>query len=253
MIAFALALSVAAQGFTRARTYHEELEPTTGLLTEGPCDPYHLALARALLTGWGERRCQVLAIPSFEAEWCIHLDFDPDPREGLDPSRVRASPRLVLRRMSKHLWSEMMDELHKTAVDGATRLDDESMTAALTRLSVPVHERIALISTETAEALDAVWSGMLQRTRHPDEATCGNDGTTYHVAHWQIGIGYRAAETWSPDEGTRAAALIGLAERMARLAEAPGPECRELEDELLASARSLLEGIRRAEEQERRR
>jgi hypothetical protein len=40
---------------------------------------------------------------------------------------------------------------------------------------------------------------------------------------------------------------------MARLAEAPGPECRELEDELLASARSLLEGIPRAEEQERRR
>jgi hypothetical protein len=98
----------------------------------------------------------------------------------------------------------------------------------------------ASISDRSADLLEDVWWQMLGRTRYPVEPEQGLDGTSYRVAHWRTGVGFRSGETWSPEDGTRTKALVSLAEHMAAFAQAPTPEG----DAALGSeAQSLLERL----------
>jgi hypothetical protein len=98
------------------------------------------------------------------------------------------------------------------------------------------------------ETLEQVWSRMLGRVRYPEVMRRGKDGENYYVSHWDWQAGPRCGETWSPNEGTRVAALIELGENLAEIAQAPPPSRAPLETALLARARALLDRLDREPE-----
>jgi len=235
----ALAASMVLISSGRQPEVHDDLVPCTGVFSwvEAPM-PYFLAVRKALIGEHAYRKCQIVAIPSFHREWGVYLLRD---ERATDPT-----PTVVLKRLKASLWHEMSRELSENSIDRSISTRDEEQAAAIRRLSVEVDQFTVPVSEETADLLESVWEGMLDRVRYPQEKRSGNDGTTYYVAHFRPGS-YRSGETWSPEEGTRTAALVQIGNAMAALAEAAPPERHAREGDVVAAALSLkerLEGLR---------
>jgi len=73
-----------------------------------------------------------------------------------------------------------------------------------------------------------------------DVISDGGRKSTYHVAHWVVGTGFRSGQTWSPDTDSRPGALVHLAEQMSGLAQKPAAE---REDRLRQDAQKLLDRL----------
>jgi hypothetical protein len=214
----------------------EDLEPATDLFAaDGAPEPYYLAVRAALVEEHSWRQCQVLAIPSFVPEWCVYLL----PNEG--GSEVR--PAIVFKRPRKSIYYEMNRVLEEASTDGNHSFGPEAQAKAISMLDIQVERFEVPVSAPTADLLDRIWWTMLSRARHYESENNGVDGVQYHVAHSRGGFGYRSAETWSPDEGTRAAALVEIAESMASLAEAPVAERAAREGALMDKARALAKRL----------
>ena len=68
-----------------------------------------------------------------------------------------------------------------------------------------------------------------------DVISDGGRKSTYHVAHWVVGTGFRSGQTWC-----RRGALVHLAEQMSGLAQKPAAE---REDRLRQDAQKLLDRL----------
>jgi len=205
----------------------QDLEPADSLFSwlDEP-EPYDLALRAALLPSHEYRKCQLVVVPSFEAERAIYL------------MREQGSARqLVSRRMSEHLWAAMTNTIQKSGTEPGYSLGAEAQRAALERLKIEVDTSQAVVTVETADTLEAVWSRMLERVRYPGMPREGVDGVRYEVSHWSQGLGFRSGRTWSPPQGSRPYALVKLSEQMLAFVETPSMDG---EARLRSSANELL-------------
>jgi hypothetical protein len=227
---FAFILIVSARTATATP---EELEPDAGLYASyNAPEPYDLALRALLIGQHPHRQCQILAVPSFEREWAVYMI-----REDKSP------PTLIFNRMQKHLWAEMQQ---KAGSIGKNDGKNKSLTSheidqkAIESMGIQVDTVSAPLKSKTADLLEDVWWRMLTRVRYPPKTESGLDGVRYHVSHKKQYEAYRSGQTQSPEEGTRPAALIALAQQMKAFAEKPSEEG---EERLQTAARALLKRI----------
>ena len=104
-----------------------------------------------------------------------------------------------------------------------------------------VYRVVAPISQSTAELLDQVWVAMLARVRYPvPGGVLMLDGTTYHVSHFQYGVGERAGKTWSPMATSNTGRLVAIAETLRRFATREDRERAAAETYLVREAKELL-------------
>lgn len=204
-----------------------DLEPSDDYFSwVGPPDPYHAAVREALVGEHSYRKCQMVVLPSFRREWAVYI-----VREEGSPAQV------LFKRFRKPLWGEMMSVLSDSGRKTSFSIESEAQQAALAHLEMDLDRWATTVDERTADLLEDVWWRMLGRTRYTDNAEIGHDGTSYHVAHWRKGGGFRSGQTWSPNEGSRAGRLVSLAENMAEYARAPSAQ---LEEALIAEARAML-------------
>jgi hypothetical protein len=109
----------------------------------------------------------------------------------------------------------------------------------LAGLTTNYQERI--IDREMETLLDQVWSTALQNVKAPSAAAgrAGADGETYYF--WQVATPSVSGRTWSPDAGSRMAALVAVAGRMAALARADDATAAVQSSSLRSAARNFLE------------
>lgn len=231
--AFTAALALMFTGTHRDSV--QELEPALYGVHGSP-DPYDVAVRQALLEEVWRPKCQVLVKPSFKSEWCVFLRRD----DG-------ALPELVCKAMKRQLYGEIMDVLsaNGTATEYSSGSDDEAR--ALAQVHIEVETWVVCIDSEVADVLEQVWWRMLGRVQYPENPTLGFDGTHYDFAH-SIRGAFRCGEIWSPGEGTRSAALVGIGMRMRELATAPPKSRPEIERVLVQQAKALLKRIDEAAE-----
>jgi hypothetical protein len=204
-----------------------DLEPADSLfssLSFPEIEPYSVAVRDALLPPREYRKCQLVAVPSFQPEWAVYLLREKG-----------SAPLLVSRRMSDHTWRTMRNQLERSWSSGRT-----AQTAALEHLKIEVETSQAVISVATADLLEEVWGRMLERVRYPRTPWEGEDGIRYHASHWSQGS-VRSGQTWSPPDGSRPSALVKLSGKMAAFAQSPSAEA---EVQLQAAATALLARLR---------
>jgi hypothetical protein len=196
----------------------DHLQPEDGSFLLVGTDVYKGALAEALLGEHGNKQCQMLAIPSFEAEWAVYVVRD---EKG-------SNPILFAKEMEKHLYAELMQAVLDLDPKGET-YDSTRVPEVLSRLPKRVKTWRLEIDLATADLLARVWSEMLQRVRYPSPAECcgsGCDGVNYHAADQTSALGPRAGTVWSPDLHTVTGDFVELAEAMRSAAEV-GPAGRQ--------------------------
>jgi hypothetical protein len=187
---------------------------------------YASTVASELLAGDLVRKCQMLVTPSFSAEHAVYLIRSENDRTA----------KVVLREFEKHWWPEFQGAIAKASKD--------SIPQVIAKVSKPTRRLEAPITKGTADRLEEVWAEMLSRVRYRPETRMGLDGTTYHAAHFEINVGYRAGRTWSPDKGTFAFDLVDLAATLASLPRSPASERLRIEAALMQRADSLLARLR---------
>jgi hypothetical protein len=116
----------------------------------------------------------------------------------------------------------------------------EEEKAALSELTIEPDTWTRRLSDDDADIFEEVWWRLLGRVRYSDSIR-GDDGATYYVSHWARGIGFRSGETWSPDETTRPAALVRLADHLRTFAETGDQRSMAT---ARAEARDLLERLK---------
>lgn len=177
----------------------DHLIPSEAPLAGFEDDRYRAALHRCLLPdGW--RHATMVTMPSFNREWAVYLTR---PRNG-------EGYEVVSRGMKQVLWGNSVAEKDTF---GTTCVEHNSRHASVvTESRVPV-------TAETAAMLIQLWRSALLRSRFPaTQKTSGFDGVTFVFSDFEVGVGYRHGEAWSPMEGTRLRSLVSVGEAMARLA-----------------------------------
>jgi hypothetical protein len=208
VFAFFVASATAASPGQKA----PDLRPVDGLYSSPSlADPYHFALRDALLGEHSYRKCQMVVLPSFRAEWVVYIVQDDAQRGG----------RLFYKTMHTALWGDMMRQIEQDAPNpGSYSLGPEAQSAALTKVEKKVDVYAVDLDAPTIGTLERAWSDMLARTRYPTQLELGIDGTSYIAANWSQGDGPRSGEVWSPEEGTPTHDLVAIAERLRDLATA---------------------------------
>lgn len=227
------AISASMLNDANARVVIDELAPATDLYSraEAP-DPYQIALRNLLVGEYRQRKCQIVAIPSFEKEWAVYI------------IRNNGESSIILRVLKKHLWAEMMREISDNGTKKSYSLSAKSQSAALSKLSKQVEKYSTPISEETADVMETAWEMLLARVKYNDNAGLGYDGTTYHVSHWKRGEGYRSGITWSPEKGTLPADLISIGESMKEIVGFSGKGRKLKEKEIKDKAKLLIRKIK---------
>ncbi len=205
-------------------TVFEDLEPADDSFSFTFPESYHRALVLALLGDDPYRICQLVAIPAFRPEWAVY---------AVKP-RSTGAVRLIATRFRTPLWSDGQ----RLSKDGSIDFEFDHFTKQDLRSKVDVWE--TSLAPDTVDALRNVWTQMLARVRYSQSGVIGLDGVQYHVSNWAEGIGFRSGRTWSPDPGTRTAALVELAEHMLKTAQTPSVAA---ERDLQGRARALLARI----------
>ncbi len=227
----ALLLSLAAPGLVPAAE-QDHLVVEAGPFAGSGTEEYHAALARILITD-PYRGVQMVVVPSFMTEYAVYIAERPDRGEG--------EGRVVLARMKKPLWAEMMRRIEARATGRSWSVGAEAQRAALAEIVPEIERFSAPISGRAEERLHAVWRAALLGARLPGSRTVmGLDGVTYHFADFERGVGYRSGSAWSPGVQTRIGALVDLGNRLAAYAAADGTRRSELEADLMQRADALL-------------
>lgn len=230
-----LVLAAAAPRAAQNPVACDELLPSRGVFDDlRTPSTYDLALRRALLGADVYRKCQMLVVPSFAAEWCVFIRREEGTR-----------PELICRRMKESLYSGLMDAVSSDRDPSVGDRGAAAEARALELVKIELETSLVFVRPDTADLLEEVWWRMLGRVRYPEKSRSGKDGTTYHFAQWIVGA-VRSGEAWSPDEGTRVDALVTLGEHMRDLAIAEPDARTALEDSLVRDACSLLDRIEKA-------
>jgi hypothetical protein len=208
VIAFLVANTTAASAGQQA----PDLKPVDGLYSSPSLlDPYHFALRDALLGEHSYRKCQMIVLPSFQAEWVVYIVQDETQRVG----------RLFYKAMHTPLWGDMMRQIEHDALNPTSySVGPEAQSAALTKVERKVDVHAVDLDAPTVAVLERAWADMLARTRYPAQLELGLDGTSYIAANWSQVVGPRSGETWSPEKGTPTHDLVAIAETLRDLAVA---------------------------------
>jgi hypothetical protein len=208
-----------------------DLTPVHGVYSSPSLvDPYHLALRDALLGEHPYRKCQMLVLPSFQAEWVVYVVQDDTQGPG----------RLFYKTMHTQLWGNMMQQIERDAPDPRSySIGPDAQSAALRKVTKRVDVRTVDLDASTIAALERAWTDMLMRTRYPGTPDLGLDGTSYVAANWSRGLGPLSGETWSPEEGTPTYDLVAIADQLRDLATAPPQGQPRLEAEISLMANAL--------------
>jgi hypothetical protein len=233
MIFSILVLAIATLNQVEDSRGFDDLEPNQGVLSAFDLAvPLEVALREALLDEGVRRNCQLVAVPSFGREWCVYLVRDEEK-----------TPQLVFREVRRQLSAEMS----KLLSESGHSIRPDSQRAALAKLKIDVDTLTVPLTSDTADVLEQTWWGMLARVRYREHTLSVRDGADYFVSQWAHGA-VRSGQTWSPEKGTRTAALIQLAEKMRDLAKAPTESRSDLERALASEARALLGRLRERSE-----
>jgi hypothetical protein len=207
-----------------------DLEPEEGMFTFGTLDPYYLALRDALLGEHKYRLCQLTVIPSFEPEWTVYLIKD-------EAGRVQA----VYKVMKENLWYQMTDKMFQDSANHSIDISGPAQAAILSKINKDSERAIAPISSTVATLLEQAWMEMLARVQYPkSDGSNGLDGITYHVLHWDRGIGLRSGTTYSPDKGSNTGALVEIAEDLRNYVINQSKGRPALETTMIEKAKALL-------------
>jgi len=214
----------------------QELRPSDSVFAgEGLPLTYQLAIRDGLLGEPAVRRCQLVAIPSFSQEWVVYIVRAKD-----------GGPRVIWKRFRQQLYRRLFAPPPPPPPPGQeTRTSELAAPAQAAALPDPVSQvesASAPIDPALSDLLHQVWWQLLGRVSYASSPG-GLDGTIYFVSDWSsesVG-GFRSGTTWSPEAGSRPAALVDLAERMADLARArTDAERRQIEQELRIASQALL-------------
>ena len=236
----ALFLVAGAAAAPASQQQAPDLRPVDGVYSSPSLvDPYHIAIRDALLAEHEYRKCQMVVLPSFRAEWVVYVVQDDNQRPG----------RLVYKAMRKMLWGEMQRQIEKDAPDPRSySVGPEAEVAALRKVTKEVDVRVVDLDASSIAVLERAWSDMLARTRYPaPTGLVGMDGTSYVAANWSRVTGPQSGETWSPEKGTPTYDLVAIAEKLRDLALAPQERQTRLKVEVVAMANALqarLKGLK---------
>ena len=226
-----IALMVVSATVLSAAQRVGDLKPAESLYSSPSLvDPYHVAVRDALLGEHDYRKCQMVVLPSFGAEWVVYIVQDDMKRTG----------RLFYKAMHTPLWGDMMRRIERDAPDPASySVGSEAQAAALTKVTKTVDVQVVDLDASTVAVLERAWSDMLARTRYPAQQELGLDGTSYIAANWSQTVGSRSGETWSPEKGTPARDLVAIAEKLRDLALASRDDQARFKVEAAAMAEAL--------------
>jgi hypothetical protein len=177
----------------------DHLEPEEGSFAGRIFEPYDAAVAVALLGEHNFRKCQMLIIPSFSPENVVYVVRERG-----------ASAKVIAKQLEQNLWAVMNDVLSDGGRANSYEETPEAQQRALGKIDKKVKRWEREIDQKTADDLEKVWRMVLSRVQYGDNDTIGLDGETYHIAHFERGIGYRTGTTWSPSNGSLLARFVQL-------------------------------------------
>lgn len=220
-----------------ARAQADEFVPEQGVFGESSdFGPYELALQRVLLADDYERRCQLVTLPSFQAESAVYF---------LRPETGGAI--VISRTLKSGLWSDLMRQMAETG-GGSFSLDAASQQAALDQLRSAAETRRAPLDVATADLLETVCAKVLAGVHHPKNSgalTIRLDGTTYHAGHWIPGA-FLTATAWSPPPGSIAREFVTLEVLLKAYAESAAGDQPPIKLALVSQANKILHRLRAA-------
>jgi hypothetical protein len=177
---------------------------------DSPLDPlcnfgeYYRKVTETLLeSDESERRSilSVICLPSFQVEWAVRL-----------LGSERSGYLLSLSVAETQIWCH-----------------SATTPVAVNCLEVP-------LSRELAALMGVVWRKMLLCVRHPQSCRLGKDGVTYHFACHDLGVGFMAGKTWSPNRQTAPGRLVAFSHLLYRYVEQDEAERTRLADEIQQAA-----------------
>ena len=199
-----------------------DLEMEDGLFRASMVDGYEFAAGMALLApAHLLRSCQMVVLPSFTSERAVFIQSDED-----------GNPQIVTTRAKKSLWPTWLDNLPQEY--DPSQSNHQILADAMARMSREIETRSAPIDATTSKLLKTLWKRMLARVHFVALPRFGHDGTEVHFLD-----GF-AAKTWSPEEGTLAADLVGVGEAMIAFAEEGEAKQEEARLAVFKKATALL-------------
>jgi hypothetical protein len=188
-------------------------------------DRYLLTL-RAVLVG-RDRKCELVAAPSLEREWAVYL-----------VRGNRRVPQVVWTRFREPLWNRLAPG--PADIAGLPTRPEPLLPPAMA-----IDTATAEIPEKLADLIENAWVRMLAGVHDDDRGRAGLDGTMYFVSHWSARGDIHSGSTWSPDRGSRPAALVALGEQMSALAQSTSGSARQrLQAQLEADVRALLDRLK---------
>jgi hypothetical protein len=224
-----IVLGASQDGFAGKLT--EELEPVGDVFGEGP-RRYHVAVRAALLAEEGQRRCQMVVLPSFSPEWAVYLRTD----------MVKNEYGIVYTACEASIWKRLMAE-QQCARSNTKRCAALRASWLQTDSMCHVERQTARVSAETVHVLDELWKNMLYRVRYDAGDSAGADGVAYYFSQWVKGSGYLSGKAWFPTPTSRLGRFVAVGERMKAIAVGADTERAVLEESLRISAEELLREV----------
>jgi hypothetical protein len=203
---------------------NENLEPENGLFVGRGSEPYYRALATALLDDHDYRNCQMLVIPLYSPESAVYITN----------TKWYETPKVISIEMEHQLWASIVKvqlESNHGKLSGSTAEDQQKTLDKINKTTIRWERDI---DQNSSRALAGIWREMLNRVQYERieikpqinlgiggniniSATGGSielAGITYHVAHHEIGFGYRAGKITSPHKGSVLAEFVELGEAL---------------------------------------
>jgi hypothetical protein len=168
--------------------FDDGLEPDSDPMEGAARAPYEAFLTQLFFGEHSIRKCQVLFIPSFQAESAVYVVWT-SPQES--------TATVIVKQARKSIWYQM------TKTDGENGHSD-SLTpeAKLSKADSSITTTTRPIGRELAAKLQRVWSLILSKPRSPLR-NAGEDGERIHVAQYEDGHGYRWAQASGPGGARR--------------------------------------------------
>ncbi|WBA44367.1 hypothetical protein [Hymenobacter canadensis] len=171
----------------------DHLVPTEGIFTSYSHEQaYYSRVGDVLLAGLTDSPlARVVVLPSFSPEYVLSLE------------QRAAKYYLTYRICQTRVWSNY----EKTP---AIRIQVNTTTVEL--------------SKPAALLVAKAFKQAIAKTRYPAPSKYhdnGSDGTSYHFSHFQLGIGLRGGQTWSPEKGSKMSDLVALTTTLNKVAAAP--------------------------------
>jgi hypothetical protein len=208
-----------------------DFEPEDGAFGLSAPEPYEVRLHEALFADDMYRVCQLVELPSFDAESAVYIRVG---RSG--------PPVVVSRKLNEQLWALMMAQIEiqsgAPAVRKSISTGPAAQTAALAKIKASTNTDQAEIDQTTVVTLSQACEAALQRARYQGPSG-GIDGTTYHAGSWKPGA-FFAGSAHSPQPGTVSRDYVALAEKLRAYAQSAPSERDALKSEILAKANHLI-------------